>query len=68
MAEDDWTISAVSQLGNCVLIDNRPNIMAFDTSEGKFSLVQNISSSDNFVSGKVNDDCTIVRLILEDRT
>jgi hypothetical protein len=43
MAEENWTILAVSQLGNCVLIDNRPELMAFDTSKDEFSLVQNIS-------------------------
>ena len=39
----NWKILAVSQLGNCVLIDNRPNLMAFDTSETSFNLVQNLT-------------------------
>ncbi len=62
-----WKILAVSSLGNCVVIDNRPNLIAFDTSAKSFAVVQNITEA-NFVSGQVNDDCSIVRLTLESGT
>lgn len=51
----------MSQLGNCVVVEDRPSLLAFETSSKTFVKTQNVSAGD-YKTVIVNDDCSIMRV------
>lgn len=65
-AESSWYIQTVSERGSCVGVEQGNNLVTYYTFLGTFTKVQtiDISSFGENVKYFVNDDCTLIRVVI----